>query len=450
MVVGLFLLAAAALHAEVVPTDGLERYSVGDIAGQGVAELGWAGSWVAGPAGVGVNSELVDTSASGALSFTPSGGTTIDGGRRALQVYPPAGVGGDGKTGIVATRQLFAPQTGTFYVAYAIKWQSGAFNTGDTLAIHLTDSATDSSRGFNFGYRGLPSTYGVMCRKGTSNPVAGAFENFSGNTTVRYLVARFEKVTSTNYNKITVWVNPGATSETTLPNGHCQLTGVDSGVASISSVNIRVENLKGPDATSNGDDAVRIDSLALATSFADLMKDPNYARPFIWVRDSEKAGILAKIAGNAWATSVYNGMVSRVGGGSWPAIKPTATLSCAGCRWIGRAPPPKFKTIPAYAESTVRYPAEAKFNDALDCAVLYYLTGDANYARCAADILHNAVQALLPVAPSTSIGNGGWIIPGRLCSRKPGVTGSSCRSSMTFSTHISRPIRSMMWRPPAW
>ena len=37
-----------------------------------------------------------------------------------------------------------------------------------------------------------------------------------------------------------------------------------------------------------------------------------YSRPFIWVRDSEKAGILAKIATNAWATSVYNGMVSRV------------------------------------------------------------------------------------------------------------------------------------------
>ena len=35
-------------------------------------------------------------------------------------------------------------------------------------------------------------------------------------------------------------------------------------------------------------------------------------RPFIWVRDSEKAGILDKIANNSWATNVFNGMVSRV------------------------------------------------------------------------------------------------------------------------------------------
>ncbi|MCX6858000.1 MAG: autotransporter-associated beta strand repeat-containing protein [Verrucomicrobia bacterium] len=70
---------------------------------------------------------------------------------------------------------------------------------------------------------------------------------------------------------------------------------------------------------------------------------------------------------------------------------------------------PKFKTIPAYAESTVRFQAEAKFNDAVDCAVLYYLTGDAKYAQCAADILHNAVKTLLPVATSTNTANGGWI-----------------------------------------
>jgi hypothetical protein len=57
----------------------------------------------------------------------------------------------------------------------------------------------------------------------------------------------------------------------------------------------------------------------------------------------------------------------------------------------------------------VRYPTENKFNDALDCAVLYYLTGDSKYAQCAADVLHNAVETLLPVAPSASVGNGGWI-----------------------------------------
>lgn len=404
----ILLLAPAVARAGFIATDGFDSCATGAVTGQGAAASGWAGAWAAG-SGIGLNSEIVDTSVSGAMSFTPTGGTAISGGRRALEIYPPAGVGGNGMTGITATRQLFTPQTGTFYVAYAIKWQSGVFNTNDTFAIHLTDSATDVDRGFNFGYRGLPGTYGVMCRKGTGNPVAGAFVNFSGNTTVRYLVAKFEKVASANYNKITVWLNPDVTSEVDLPNGNCQLTGIDSGVATVSSVNLRVENLKGPDATSNGDDRVRMDSLTLATSFSDVTLNVNPGpRPFIWVRDLDKAPILARIAGNAWATSVYNGMVSRVAADvASHQSNRDAFLRQLPVDWT--LVPAKFKTIPAYPESSVRYPAEAKFNDALDCAVLYYLTGDAKYAQCAADILHNAVKTLLPVATSTDTGNGGWI-----------------------------------------
>jgi hypothetical protein len=133
-----------------------------------------------------------------------------------------------------------------------------------------------------------------------------------------------------------------------------------------------------------------------------------FTRPFIWVRDSEKAGILAKISANPWATSVYNGMVSRVAAdlASHQANRDTF-LRGLPVDWTPATP--KFKTIPAYSESSVRFPAEAKFNDAVDCAVLFYLTGDANYARCAGDILHNSVKTLLPVAASTSTGNGGWI-----------------------------------------
>ena len=134
-----------------------------------------------------------------------------------------------------------------------------------------------------------------------------------------------------------------------------------------------------------------------------------YTRPFIWVRDSEKAGIKSKIASNAWATSVYNSMVSRVAAdlASHQSNRDAFLRELSIVDWA--AATPKFKTIPAYAENTVRYPTEAKFNDAVDCAVLYYLTGNANYARCAADILHNAVKTLLPVAASTNTSNGGWI-----------------------------------------
>jgi hypothetical protein len=133
-----------------------------------------------------------------------------------------------------------------------------------------------------------------------------------------------------------------------------------------------------------------------------------YARPFIWVRDEEKAGIQHKIANNAWATSVFNGMISRVAS-AVTSHQSNRDSFIRGLPVDWTLAPEKFKTIPAYAESTVRSAAEAKFNNGVDCAVLYYLTGDVKYARLAADILHNAVKTLLLVAPSTSTGNGGWI-----------------------------------------
>ncbi len=132
-------------------------------------------------------------------------------------------------------------------------------------------------------------------------------------------------------------------------------------------------------------------------------------RPFIWVRDSEKAGILAKIANNAWATSVHNGMIARVAAdlASHQSNRDTFLRRLPVVNWTDATP--RLKTIPAYEESTVRFILAQMLNDAQDCAVLYYLTGDAKYARCAADILHNTIKTILPVTASTSTGNGGWI-----------------------------------------
>ncbi len=513
------LLAAALLlltpaSAGLIASDDFDSYPSGALAGQGGAGLGWSGGWTAGSL-TGVNTEVSDTSGTGALDFAPAGGSWVSGGARAVDFYPPAGGGTAGKTGIAITRALSVPQTGTFYARFAITWRSGNFNTNDTIALHLTDSAADADKGFNFGYRGLPTTFGVMARNGTASPVAGAFSNFTGNSTVRHLLAKLEKASSSNYNKITVWINPGTTSETDLPNGNCQLV-ADSGVSEISSLNIRVENLKSPDAGANGNDRVTIDSLALATGFGDLLgpaasyhtirveaaadgsansalpakllatgatvtgyaiardaggafianvptgwtlaevngsvvpgdlipsaddksavftgggsgnacisalgsaantvnsgkitvQDAGTTRPFIWVRNSDKNAILAKIAANPWATSVYNRMISRVAA----AVTSHQSNRDSFLRQLPifwNQSPPVFRAIGTTAtESEVRGPAESKFNTGVDCAVLYYLTGDEKYARCAADILFNSVQAFVPLPVSTSVANGGWL-----------------------------------------
>ena len=135
---------------------------------------------------------------------------------------------------------------------------------------------------------------------------------------------------------------------------------------------------------------------------------PGTTRPFIWVREQEKQAILDKIDQQPWAESVYNAMVAR-------AASPLSSHQADRDAFIRQLPvlwlssPAKFKTIPAYSESEVRFPTTAKFDNAIDCAVLYYLTGNEAYASCAADILHNAIRALLPVAPSTNVNNGGWL-----------------------------------------
>ncbi|MCU0791491.1 MAG: heparinase II/III-family protein [Opitutaceae bacterium] len=132
-------------------------------------------------------------------------------------------------------------------------------------------------------------------------------------------------------------------------------------------------------------------------------------RPFIWVRQSERAAILNKISTQSWALSAYNTLVSRASADiTSHQNNRDAELRELPVTWT--TTPARFKTIPTYSSSEVRTPAVAKFDSALNCAVLYYLTNDAKYARYAADVLHNTIKTLVPVAPSTELGNGGWII----------------------------------------
>ena len=439
-----FLSASAGVRAEVTASESFNHYAAGSLGGQGGTLFGWNGPWVPGSV-TGLTAEIVDTSASGAISVTPAGGSAISGLTRALDVYPPStgGTNTAARTGIAATRQLAAAQTGTFYAAFVMKWQSGTFNSNDTFALHFTNSATDTANGFNFGYRGLPTTYGVMVRKGTASPVGGAFSTFASSTngTVRHLVAKFEKTGAANYDKITLWINPGVNSEVDLPNGDCQLL-ADSGIAEITSVSIRVENLRSPDAGSNGNDKVRLDSLSLAASFADLMSSVSPARPFIWVRDSEKAGILAKIAAQPWATSVYNGMVSRVAADLASHQANRDTFLRAACRSIGRPPRPSSKPSRPTRKARCAFRPRRNINDALDCAVLYYLTGDAQLRPMRGR--HPAQRHEDPAARGRfhQHRQRRLDLPDRPPQGSAGHRHASCRSSTISSTPGSRPTKS--------
>ena len=129
-----------------------------------------------------------------------------------------------------------------------------------------------------------------------------------------------------------------------------------------------------------------------------------YVRPYIWVRDTEKPGLLAKIATNSWATTQFNTLATRTASemGTYSGNR-YSFLRGLPISWTAT---PTFKTN-AYSADTV----ETYYNTALDCAMMYYLTGKAIYAQCAADILYNSVQAYQNLAPNWSAANGGWLIP---------------------------------------
>ena len=131
-------------------------------------------------------------------------------------------------------------------------------------------------------------------------------------------------------------------------------------------------------------------------------------RPFIWVRDSDKPAILDKIANQSWAGSMKSALESRVAG-AIASHKSDRDAYIRGLPVNWNLTPASYRTVPQYAENSVRGPTVDYFDTALECAVLYYLTGDSDYAALAADVLHNVVRTLLPVSPSSEQSRGGWI-----------------------------------------
>jgi hypothetical protein len=133
--------------------------------------------------------------------------------------------------------------------------------------------------------------------------------------------------------------------------------------------------------------------------------DPVFSatRPFIWAKVSERAGVLDKIATNAWAESLADDLTIRVAG-ELAAYEsdPDAYLRELPIDWAN-TPNPIFRTT----EAEVRGPWKSKLNTALDCGVLYYLTGDSRYAELAGGVLHNSVESLLDT-PKGAAPYGGW------------------------------------------
>ena len=140
------------------------------------------------------------------------------------------------------------------------------------------------------------------------------------------------------------------------------------------------------------------------------------ARPMIWVRDADRAGVLDRIANYPDIAAYYDAFTQRVDAEvSRYATDPQAYLQEMPFAWeqgVGEAAPPLL-TYTGFRGPTAdaRRLLLLRIQTAVDGGVLYWLTGREDYARYAADVLHNLRGGLLALQPSEALSNGGWLYP---------------------------------------
>jgi len=142
----------------------------------------------------------------------------------------------------------------------------------------------------------------------------------------------------------------------------------------------------------------------------------NSDRPFIWVKQQDKADILNKIDTQPWANSFYHTFKSRLDKDiALYKESPKLFLEKLPFDWTNQqeSKTPPFKTFVNFTDANYseRLTLNTYLQIGIDCATLYYLTGERIYAQCALDILHTFIESITQLQPSEKIGNGGWIYP---------------------------------------
>jgi len=150
-------------------------------------------------------------------------------------------------------------------------------------------------------------------------------------------------------------------------------------------------------------------------------------RPFIWVKQNDRAGILDKIEKYDWARKTFIDLKNNVDKDiiEWQQ-NPEDFLKGMPFDWKNQKPgetPPFFYTIHvgngqhlnldnATSGEMANYRKLLGYlQTALDCGVVWYLTHEEKYAQCALDILNASVKGIIQLKPSDWAGRGGWLCP---------------------------------------
>ncbi len=122
-------------------------------------------------------------------------------------------------------------------------------------------------------------------------------------------------------------------------------------------------------------------------------------RPFIWVKQSERAAILEKIENQPWAAAFYKSFMERLDvefsqhQKDSHAFLEGILLNVKDAK-PGISPPLKIVDYKIKGGSTEAKIHMRYLQVAIDCGVVYYLTQDEKYAQCALDVLNAYVVGL--------------------------------------------------------
>jgi len=139
-------------------------------------------------------------------------------------------------------------------------------------------------------------------------------------------------------------------------------------------------------------------------------------RPSIWVKNSDKAALLKKIKDFPEVKAYYDGFKERVD----LEIKifqkdKDSYLSKLPLQWDkqqgDKIPPMETFTV-FRGEPVKRIDLLRKYNQTgIDCGILYFLTGEKQYAEYASTILYAEIEALVQLTPNEELKNGGYMMP---------------------------------------
>lgn len=171
--------------------------------------------------------------ASGGLSYT-NGDVVVDGGARSLYFKKPAGGANDW-----AFSRTFPAQSGPVYFAIAMTWTSQ--ENDDMLLFALSNDADSSpvalgnSAGVHINLNGTQTAgliNGRIRGNTTSETTATSSGKAGGKNTAspQFIVGCIDKESSTNYNRLRLWVNPTSYREGASDVTITRDIGIDSGL----------------------------------------------------------------------------------------------------------------------------------------------------------------------------------------------------------------------------